>query len=168
MAHHTVKSAASDFVMRARGHARASPTVPIPVTTRPTATTADPAASRRPRAAGAGRPTASRPARVALLVSADRSGTWSAWERPRAAYSLGPHRPASSGDRRVVQSATDCSTDRTSGVTTMQRTHDPGVLVRAAGSSVTGHTGFKGAWLVCWLQSLGAVVHGVSLPGRAR
>lgn len=30
---------------------------------------------------------------------------------------------------------------------------------------VTGHTGFKGAWLTCWLQSLGARVHGVSLPG---
>ncbi|MGA9748086.1 MAG: CDP-glucose 4,6-dehydratase [Nocardioides sp.] len=30
---------------------------------------------------------------------------------------------------------------------------------------VTGHTGFKGSWLVCWLRDLGAVVHGVSLPG---
>ena len=28
---------------------------------------------------------------------------------------------------------------------------------------VTGHTGFKGSWLVLWLQSLGAEVHGVSL-----
>jgi len=30
---------------------------------------------------------------------------------------------------------------------------------------VTGHTGFKGAWLTCWLRDLGADVHGVSLPG---
>lgn len=29
---------------------------------------------------------------------------------------------------------------------------------------VTGHTGFKGAWLSLWLQSLGATVTGVSLP----
>ncbi|HEV2813935.1 MAG TPA: CDP-glucose 4,6-dehydratase, partial [Solirubrobacteraceae bacterium] len=29
---------------------------------------------------------------------------------------------------------------------------------------VTGHTGFKGAWLSLWLESLGAVVHGLSLP----
>lgn len=29
---------------------------------------------------------------------------------------------------------------------------------------VTGHTGFKGAWLALWLKSLGARVHGVSLP----
>lgn len=28
---------------------------------------------------------------------------------------------------------------------------------------VTGHTGFKGAWLVVWLRSLGAVVRGYSL-----
>ncbi len=28
---------------------------------------------------------------------------------------------------------------------------------------VTGHTGFKGAWLSLWLQSLGARVHGLSL-----
>lgn len=30
---------------------------------------------------------------------------------------------------------------------------------------VTGHTGFKGAWLCEWLLSLGAEVHGFSLPG---
>lgn len=30
---------------------------------------------------------------------------------------------------------------------------------------VTGHTGFKGAWVTCWLRDLGAQVHGVSLPG---
>lgn len=29
---------------------------------------------------------------------------------------------------------------------------------------VTGHTGFKGAWLSLWLKSLGARVYGVSLP----
>lgn len=29
---------------------------------------------------------------------------------------------------------------------------------------VTGHTGFKGAWLTCWLRRLGATVMGVSLP----
>ncbi len=28
---------------------------------------------------------------------------------------------------------------------------------------VTGHTGFKGAWLVCWLQAMGARVTGYSL-----
>lgn len=29
---------------------------------------------------------------------------------------------------------------------------------------VTGHTGFKGAWMSLWLQRLGAAVHGISLP----
>jgi CDP-glucose 4,6-dehydratase len=29
---------------------------------------------------------------------------------------------------------------------------------------VTGHTGFKGAWLVVWLRRLGATVSGLSLP----
>jgi CDP-glucose 4,6-dehydratase len=29
---------------------------------------------------------------------------------------------------------------------------------------VTGHTGFKGSWLVLWLQMLGAKVSGISLP----
>ncbi len=29
---------------------------------------------------------------------------------------------------------------------------------------LTGHTGFKGAWLALWLHRLGAKVHGVSLP----
>jgi CDP-glucose 4,6-dehydratase len=28
---------------------------------------------------------------------------------------------------------------------------------------VTGHTGFKGSWLICWLHELGAVVKGYSL-----
>jgi CDP-glucose 4,6-dehydratase len=29
---------------------------------------------------------------------------------------------------------------------------------------LTGHTGFKGSWLTCWLRQLGAQVMGVSLP----
>ena len=29
---------------------------------------------------------------------------------------------------------------------------------------VTGHTGFKGGWLVMWLHSLGARIHGYALP----
>ena len=29
---------------------------------------------------------------------------------------------------------------------------------------LTGHTGFKGAWLALWLSSLGARVHGLALP----
>src|SRR5437016_14650979 len=29
---------------------------------------------------------------------------------------------------------------------------------------VTGHTGFKGAWLSAWLARAGAQVHGISLP----
>ena len=29
---------------------------------------------------------------------------------------------------------------------------------------VTGHTGFKGAWLCEWLMAFGADVHGLSLP----
>jgi CDP-glucose 4,6-dehydratase len=29
---------------------------------------------------------------------------------------------------------------------------------------LTGHTGFKGSWLTCWLRELGAQVLGVSLP----
>ena len=29
---------------------------------------------------------------------------------------------------------------------------------------ITGHTGFKGAWLSVWLQEMGAVLHGFSLP----
>ncbi|MCF6376997.1 CDP-glucose 4,6-dehydratase [Nocardioides KLBMP 9356] len=32
---------------------------------------------------------------------------------------------------------------------------------------VTGHTGFKGAWLTCWLRELGAEVYAVSLPADA-
>ena len=28
---------------------------------------------------------------------------------------------------------------------------------------ITGHTGFKGAWLVLWLETLGARVTGLSL-----
>ena len=29
---------------------------------------------------------------------------------------------------------------------------------------VTGHTGFKGSWLTCWLHRMGANVHGIALP----
>jgi len=29
---------------------------------------------------------------------------------------------------------------------------------------VTGHTGFKGSWLVLWLEMMGAKVTGISLP----
>ena len=29
---------------------------------------------------------------------------------------------------------------------------------------VTGHTGFKGSWLCCWLQNLGADVVGYAMP----
>jgi len=32
---------------------------------------------------------------------------------------------------------------------------------------ITGHTGFKGAWLALWLHSLGARVTGLSLPAEA-
>ena len=32
---------------------------------------------------------------------------------------------------------------------------------------LTGHTGFKGSWLTCWLHRLGADVHGISLPPQA-
>ena len=31
---------------------------------------------------------------------------------------------------------------------------------------LTGHTGFKGSWLTCWLRRLGADVLGVSLPAQ--
>jgi len=33
---------------------------------------------------------------------------------------------------------------------------------------LTGHTGFKGAWLALWLASLGARVHGFALPPSTR
>ncbi|MCW7540534.1 CDP-glucose 4,6-dehydratase [Aquabacterium sp. A7-Y] len=32
---------------------------------------------------------------------------------------------------------------------------------------VTGHTGFKGSWLACWLHSMGARVFGLALPPDA-
>jgi CDP-glucose 4,6-dehydratase len=49
----------------------------------------------------------------------------------------------------------------------MRRMLRPGAL---AGKRVlvTGHTGFKGAWLACWLDVLGAAVHGFSLPAPER
>jgi CDP-glucose 4,6-dehydratase len=33
---------------------------------------------------------------------------------------------------------------------------------------LTGHTGFKGGWLVLWLERLGARVHGLALPPETR
>ena len=30
--------------------------------------------------------------------------------------------------------------------------------------AITGHTGFKGGWLSCWLKRLGAQVTGIALP----
>ena len=29
---------------------------------------------------------------------------------------------------------------------------------------ITGHTGFKGSWLLCWLECMGAKTLGLSLP----
>lgn len=31
---------------------------------------------------------------------------------------------------------------------------------------LTGHTGFKGAWMALWLHQMGAIVHGISLPPK--
>jgi CDP-glucose 4,6-dehydratase len=47
---------------------------------------------------------------------------------------------------------------------------NPAVLesLRGARALVTGHTGFKGAWLAAWLDLLGAEVHGVALAPPAR
>jgi CDP-glucose 4,6-dehydratase len=33
---------------------------------------------------------------------------------------------------------------------------------------LTGHTGFKGAWLATWLKQLGAIVKGYSLPPKGK
>lgn len=33
---------------------------------------------------------------------------------------------------------------------------------------LTGHTGFKGAWLALWLEKLGAEVHGIALPPEGK
>jgi CDP-glucose 4,6-dehydratase len=41
---------------------------------------------------------------------------------------------------------------------------DPLRIYRGARVLVTGHTGFKGAWLCEWLLGLGAEVHGLALP----
>ncbi|MCP3422550.1 CDP-glucose 4,6-dehydratase [Nocardioides pinisoli] len=48
----------------------------------------------------------------------------------------------------------------------MHRTHDP-EFWSGRRVLVTGHTGFKGSWLTCWLRDLGAEVYGVSLPPEA-
>lgn len=39
-----------------------------------------------------------------------------------------------------------------------------GEIYRGKRVLVTGHTGFKGSWLVLWLQKLGAEVSGIALP----
>jgi CDP-glucose 4,6-dehydratase len=41
-----------------------------------------------------------------------------------------------------------------------------GDVYRGARVLVTGHTGFKGAWLSHWLIALGAEVHGLALPAQ--
>ncbi|WP_416953617.1 CDP-glucose 4,6-dehydratase [Nocardioides sp. T5] len=48
----------------------------------------------------------------------------------------------------------------------MHRTHDP-AFWSGRRVLVTGHTGFKGSWLTCWLRDLGAEVYAVSLPPEA-
>lgn len=40
----------------------------------------------------------------------------------------------------------------------------PGAQLAGRTVLVTGHTGFKGAWLSLWLSELGASVHGIALP----
>lgn len=52
---------------------------------------------------------------------------------------------------------------------TMIRSPRPGAELAGRTVLVTGHTGFKGAWLSLWLAELGARVHGVALapnPGQ--
>ncbi|NCB38071.1 MAG: CDP-glucose 4,6-dehydratase [Erysipelotrichia bacterium] len=41
---------------------------------------------------------------------------------------------------------------------------DFGATYRGKRVLVTGHSGFKGSWLSLWLSSMGADVHGISLP----
>ncbi len=48
----------------------------------------------------------------------------------------------------------------------MNRTHDP-AFWGGRRVLVTGHTGFKGGWLTCWLREMGADVYAVSLPSEA-
>ena len=36
-------------------------------------------------------------------------------------------------------------------------------IYKGAKVVVTGHTGFKGSWLIAWLKQLGAIVSGVSI-----
>ncbi len=52
---------------------------------------------------------------------------------------------------------------------TLKRSSQPGGELRGRTVLLTGHTGFKGAWLSLWLSELGARVHGVALapnPGQ--
>ena len=90
----------------------------------------------------------------------------SASQRTRPERAGMPAVPATSpcgsiGDHRAVRGPT-----RHDRGDHMHRTHDPAFW---AGRRVlvTGHTGFKGAWLTCWLRDLGAEVYGVSLPASA-
>jgi CDP-glucose 4,6-dehydratase len=47
-------------------------------------------------------------------------------------------------------------------------THSSGEIFQGKRVLVTGHTGFKGSWLVLWLHRLGAKVTGISLPPKTR
>ena len=47
------------------------------------------------------------------------------------------------------------------------RRPDPARVFEESTALVTGHTGFKGAWLSQWLQHLGAHVHGFALAPHA-
>jgi CDP-glucose 4,6-dehydratase len=49
-----------------------------------------------------------------------------------------------------------------------QRTGDAAGFWRGRRVLLTGHTGFKGAWLHLWLRSLGAEVTGYALPASGR
>src|ERR1700754_531563 len=130
----------------------------------PRGPTADPVASRRPRPAGSGAVGFSSGTRRPPRLAPGLDWLDQRVRRPSAAY-WGTGSPAAVDGRRCGSIGDRPAPIARPGVTTMQRTHDPAFW---AGRRVlvTGHTGFKGSWLVCWLQSLGAVVHGVSLPGE--
>ena len=80
---------------------------------------------------------------------------------PAARCPSGARSPCGSiGDHRARRGPHDDRRDH------MHRTHDP-AFWSGRRVLVTGHTGFKGAWLTCWLRDLGAEVYGVSLPASA-